>query len=218
MRFSAVIFDLDGTLLNTLADIADSANRVFSAHGLPTIPRDRFKTYVGEGVTRLFERSLPEEMRNAESIEEFGAQFRREYAQGWNVLTEPYVGATELLREVAQRGIPMSVLSNKPHEFTVRCVSEYFAGHEFELVLGVSDETPPKPDPAGALRIVSDLGVTAEQTLYLGDTGTDMQTAVAAGLHPVGALWGFRAREELVDNGAVQLIASPLELLPLLDG
>ena len=218
MQISAVIFDLDGTLLDTLKDIADSANRTLAEHGLPTLPLDDYRMLVGEGVARLFERAVPEPIRSPEMLQRCGDWFRDDYSRNWDLATRPYDDAGQLLQEVAGRGIKMSVLSNKPHKFTEQCVAKYFGGHQFELVLGQSDEVPAKPDPTGTLRIVEHLGVRIEEFLFLGDTGTDMQTAVAADVYPVGALWGFRSRDELIQNGARQLIAQPLDLIPILDG
>jgi len=218
MRFSAVIFDLDGTLLDTLQDIADSANRTLAEHGMPTLPLDNYRMLVGEGVARLFERAVPESMRSPEMLRRCGDWFRDDYSRNWDLATRPYDDANQLLREVAGRGIKMSVLSNKPDQFTQQCVAKYFGDHEFDLVLGQSDEVPAKPDPTGTRRIVEHLGLPLEEFLFLGDTGTDMQTATAANVYPVGATWGFRSRDELMENGAGQLIAEPLDLLPILDG
>jgi phosphoglycolate phosphatase len=218
MRFSAVIFDLDGTLLDTLKDIADSANRTLAEHGMPTLPLDDYLLLVGEGVARLFERAVPESMRSLEMLQRCGDWFRDDYSRNWDVATRPYDDADRLLQEVSGRGIKMSVLSNKPHNFTQQCVSNYFPGHQFELVIGQSDDVPAKPDPTGVQRIVEHEGLPLEEFLFLGDTGTDMQTAVAANVYPVGALWGFRTRDELIENGAQELIAKPLDLLPILDG
>ena len=218
MRISAVIFDLDGTLLDTLTDIADSANRTLAEHGLPTLPLDDYRMLVGEGVARLFERAVPESKRSPEMLQRCGDWFRDDYSRNWDLATRPYDDVGQLLEEVADRGIKMSVLSNKPHKFTGQCVAKYFGSEQFELVLGQSDEVPAKPNPSGARRIVEQMAVPIEEVLFLGDTGTDMRTAVAASVYPVGALWGFRSRDELVQNGARQLIAKPLDLVPILDG
>jgi phosphoglycolate phosphatase len=217
MRFSAVIFDLDGTLLDTLKDIADSANRTLAEHGMPTLPLVDYRMLVGEGVARLFERAVPESMRSPEMLRRCGDWFRDDYSRNWDRATRPYDDTDQLLHEVADRGIKTAVLSNKPHNFTQQCVAKYFGEHKFELIVGQSDEVPAKPDPTGTFRIVEHVGRPIKQFLFLGDTGTDMQTAVAASVYPVGATWGFRSREELIDNGARQLIAEPLDLLPILD-
>jgi phosphoglycolate phosphatase len=218
MRISAVIFDLDGTLLDTLQDIADAANRTLAEHGLPTLPLDDYRLLVGEGVARLFERAVPEPARTPEMLQRCGDWFREDYARSWDLATRPYDGAGQLLQEVAHRGIKMAVLSNKPDKFTGQCVAKYFGTDRFELVIGQSEEVPAKPDPTGTRRIIDRLGIPIEEFLFLGDTGTDMQTAIAAGVYPVGALWGFRSRDELTENGARQLIDRPLDLIPILDG
>jgi phosphoglycolate phosphatase len=217
MRISAVVFDLDGTLLDTLEDIASCANRVLVDHGVPAFSLDAYKMFVGEGLRNLFLRALPAATCSEEKIRECSAQFRAEYDRGWDVITQPYDDVDQLLQEVAGRGYKMSVLSNKPHEFTVRCVERYFGSHPFDLVLGQSDDVPAKPDPAGARRIAEHLGLSPKECLFLGDTGTDMRTAVSAGMYPVGALWGFRSLEEVVGAGAEHVIAAPLELLSILD-
>jgi phosphoglycolate phosphatase len=217
MRFQAIVFDLDGTLLDTLDDIADTSNRVLAAHGLPSIPRDDYRGFVGEGLGRLFERVLPAAIRTERQMRECIEHFREEYGRRWNDRTHPYEGVAEMLRDVAGRQIRMAVLSNKPHEFTLRCVRAHFDDGCFDAVLGQSEEVPAKPDPTGAQRIVAQFRIPPERFLYLGDTGTDMQTAVAAGFYPVGVLWGYRERTELIDNGAAAVIAHPSELIEILD-
>lgn len=216
MKYQAVIFDLDGTLLDTLADIGHTGNAVLKDHGYPTHPIDAYRLFVGEGVRRLVEQILPESARTAELIDVCVREFLDIYARDWHVHTQPFDGIAEMLDELTQRDVQMSVLSNKPHQFTVQCVDQFLAKWKFTPVIGQSDEILCKPDPAGALEIIKVLGIPAENFLYVGDTGTDMQTAVNARLYPVGITWGFRDADELLANGARSVIDHPRELIALL--
>jgi phosphoglycolate phosphatase len=217
MRFRAVLFDLDGTLLDTLEDIALAANAVLAGRGFRTHEVDAYRHFVGEGVSMLFRRALPEAEANADLIARCAGEFREEYGRTWNVHTRPYDGVPELLDVLAAARLPQAVLSNKPDEFTQRCVREYLSNWEFRVVLGQREGVPRKPDPAGALEIAAAAGVPPEHFLYLGDSATDMQAALSAGMHPVGALWGFRPLEELQAGGARAIIRRPMELLGILD-
>ncbi len=215
-RFSSVIFDLDGTLLDTLEDLGDAVNRVLAARGFPTHPIASYRYFVGDGSAVLVERALPASARSSEIYREVLAAFLADYDQSWKIKTRIYDGIPEMLDSLTAQGIAMSVLSNKPHPFTVECVRELLSKWRFVSVLGLRPEVPRKPDPAGALETAQLLGVVPERILYLGDSGTDMKTAVAAGMFPVGALWGFRTHEELMANGAAAVIQHPTELLAFL--
>jgi phosphoglycolate phosphatase len=216
MSYGAVLFDLDGTLLDTLDDLADSMNSVLMRHGFPTHPRDAYRYHVGDGVENLVSRSLPEAYRRAGFVAQCVGAMREEYGRRWAAKTRPYEGIPELLDGLTHRGIHMAVLSNKPHDFTQAMVAELLGRWRFDVVLGVRPSIPRKPDPSAAWEIARALGVPAESFLYLGDTNTDMKTANAAGMYAVGALWGFRPAEELRASGARVLIRTPTELLGLL--
>lgn len=216
--YAAVLFDLDGTLLDTLADLGNAVNRTLEAHGLPTHPLDAYRNFVGDGVYKLIERALPADRRDPQTFESCLQTYRKDYARNWNVQTRPYPGIAELLDELIARRIRLAVLSNKPDEFTQVCVRQLLGRWRFDVVLGARDDIPPKPDPASALEIARRLELSPGQFIYLGDSGVDMQTARAAGMTCVGALWGFRTREELQAAGAQKLIRHPLELLELLRG
>jgi len=218
MGFQAVIFDLDGTLLNTLADIADSANSVLSRHGFPTHVSDAYRYFIGDGVTMLMTRALPAEERTDDVVADCATGFRETYHRTWNVNTRPYMGIAELLDALSARDVKMAVLSNKPDDFTRLCVHEFLADWPFEIILGLRHGVPQKPDPTGALEIAEHLGMSPDRILYLGDSAVDMKTAVNAGMFPMGALWGFRPLEELLENGAQAVIKEPMELLDYLDG
>jgi len=217
MHFSAVLFDLDGTLLDTLADIAHSANRVLADLGFPTHDIDAYRQFVGEGLIVFFQKALPAKVSADDVMPSCVEGFREAYGREWNVRTQPYEGVRELLNSLATRQIQMAVLSNKPDVFTKRCVREYFPDFEFRVVIGQREGVPRKPDPAGAIEIVDEMQVPVEQFLYLGDSAIDMETATAAGMYAVGALWGFRTLEELQQSGAKRLISRPVDLLELLD-
>jgi phosphoglycolate phosphatase len=216
MSYQAVLFDLDGTLLDTLDDIADSANLVLRQLGFPEYAVEAYKYFIGDGMEVLARRVLPTEHCDEAMIRRYAAGMRKEYGRLWAVKTRPYPGIPELLDALRTRGTRTAVLSNKPDQFTKLCVGRLLADWPFEAVVGQREGVPKKPDPAGALAIARQLGIPSSDILYLGDTNTDMQTAVAARMYPVGALWGFRTADELLTNGANALIAQPLELLQLL--
>lgn len=217
MRFKAIIFDLDGTLLNTLEDIGNAVNRVLEKKGFPLHNLDLYRYFVGGGVPMLIMRALPEGKRDDDNIRACTREFREDYRQNWKVETRPYDGIVEMLDELTTQGIKMTVLSNKPDKYTKLCISELLPKWKFDIVLGQRDSVPQKPDPAGAIEIADYLEISPESFLYLGDTATDMQTATAANMYPVGALWGFRSKEELQENGAQALIEKPQKILELLD-
>jgi len=216
MPYSAVIFDLDGTLLDTLDGIVISGNKVLAAHGLPEMTRDGFGQYVGDGLRRFLEQIIPPDRLTEELIQKCGDDFRAVYRDSWHIGTRPYDGVHELLTALVDRGIRMAVLSNKVQVFAEECVRRFLGDFPFELVLGERDGVPSKPDPTGAREIIDHFAVPRDQFAYLGDTATDMRTAIAAEVLPVGALWGFRSREELIESGAQHLIASPTELLDII--
>lgn len=213
LMYQAVLFDLDGTLLDTLEDLANAMNRVLEKWGLPLHAVEQYKLFVGDGVENLVRRALPEKMRDPAFVSRGVAAMRQEYSRAWAACTRPYPGIKELLDELQARSIPMAILSNKPDDFTKQMVKSLLGSWEFRQVLGERPGVPRKPHPAGALEVASSLGVRPEKFLYLGDTDTDMKTAVAAGMYPVGALWGFRSAQELLRAGARRLLGKPQELL-----
>ena len=215
-RKSAIVFDLDGTLLNTLRDLADSVNAMLERFGYPTHPLDDYRMFVGEGAAQLVERALPPEKREADTVRECLQVYGEIYDQSWSATTVPYPGVPELLDALTHRQRKLTILTNKPDDFTQKCVSEFLGRWKFELVLGQRENIPRKPDPAGAREVIRQLNVPPEEFLYLGDSGTDMRTANAAGLFAVGALWGYRAEQELLATGAQALISQPIELLKYL--
>lgn len=213
MKFDVTIFDLDGTLLDTLDDIADTANAVLTSHGFPAHDKNAFRYFIGDGVDVLFRRALPAAERGDGLVLDCVKDFRRRYKDTWNNKTRPFPGIPDLLDELESRGVKMAVLSNKPHDFTETCVSELLPGWDFFMVLGAREGYPLKPDPAPAAEIVGRAGAEPSRVMYVGDSEVDMNTATRAGLFPVGVLWGFRTGDELKESGAKVLIEKPLDLL-----
>lgn len=216
-KFQAVLFDLDGTLLDTLADVANATNAALVRLGFPTHQRDAYRYLLGGGMETLVRRALPEGSHDEEIIKKCHDAIIAEYDVRWAENTRPYPGIPELLAELDRRGIAKAVFSNKPDAFTKKTVEKLLPDFRFEIVSGAVPDVPVKPDPAGAIRIARELGIPPGRFIYLGDTDTDMQTAAAAGMFPAGALWGFRTAEELAANGAQALLEAPLDLLNLLD-
>lgn len=217
MKYTHVMFDLDGTLLNTLEDLADSANAALKELGLPVHPVDCFRYFVGNGVHELMKRLLPpEELNNIELGKTLLAKYTAQYNNRWHNKTRPYDGIVEALHELKAAGATLSVFSNKPDEFTKSCIYHFFGKNLFSAVRGGRDDTPRKPAPDGAFAILNQLGVKPESVLYVGDTATDMQTAHAAGFFAIGVTWGFRTREELEENNANAIVETPAEIVNLL--
>ena len=215
MALRAVIFDLDGTLLDTLDDIACAMNRVLAGRGLTEYPLSEYRWFVGEGAEMLVRKTLSGHAAGEKMIRQCLAEFKSAYSENWNVLTKPYPGISELLDALEKKGLKMAVLSNKPHELTVRCVKAFLPRWRFAAVLGEQSGRTRKPDPAGAFEAAGLLHVPPQDIIYLGDTATDMQTAIAAGMLPVGALWGFRPAAELLASGARHLIETPSGLMDI---
>jgi len=211
-----VLFDRDGTLLDTLQDLADSTNRCLALLGLGGHPAEAYRGFVGDGLANLARRVLPEHRRDSATVQELQELFNRDYREHWADRTRPYEGIAGLLDALSARSPPMAVLSNKPHAFTVDMVRHFLGAWRFEAVYGARDSHPRKPDPAAALEASAAMGLPPAQVLYAGDTATDMQTARNAGMFAVGVLWGFRERQELEQSGAQALVARPQELLAYL--
>ncbi len=210
----AVLFDLDGTLADTLADLANATNFALAQLDCPTHPLETYRYMVGDGAKQLCARALPAD--NQDLVDEAVRLMREHYEAHCFDLTKLYPGILELVAALGKRGYRMAVLSNKPDNFTKRLIAHYFQPSPFDVVRGQLANVPLKPDPTAALQIATELDVAPAQWLYLGDTNTDMRTALAAGMHPVGVLWGFREREELTEAGAEALVETPADVLKLL--
>jgi len=208
----AVLFDLDGTLLDTLEDIADSTNAALESMGFPGHDVQAFRTLVGDGMDTLIRKALPEANRDGATRRECEVRLRQEYGRRWAAKTRPYPGVPELLDALEARGIALAILSNKPDDFTKLMAEELLGAWRFAAVEGARDGVPKKPDPTAALEIAARLGFDPPTFIYMGDSGTDMRTALAAGMAPAGATWGFRPWE-LEPAGARILLKQPLDLL-----
>lgn len=217
MPWHAVLFDLDGTLIDTLDDLADATNRVLAARGYPVHPAAAFRYFVGEGARVLIERALPETARTPATIEACLAAFRTDYGTNWCVKTRPYAGIPELLDGLVARGIKLGVVSNKPHQNVLDLVTTLLGDWSFDQVRGQREGVPTKPDPTSTLEVAHALGLKPAEMVFLGDSGVDMLTAVAAGMYPAGALWGFRQADELLAAGAQVLLPNPQAVLDLFD-
>jgi phosphoglycolate phosphatase len=215
-EISAAIFDLDGTLLDTLQDIADSVNRVLRQQGFFEHELSAFKIFVGDGAEALIRRALPETERSKKAIDTCLAAYLKDYGANWDKKTKPYEGIPEMLDALKRAGMKMAVLSNKPHVFTEKCVKRFLAEWPFIKVMGFGSRFPKKPDPAGALAIADCMKENPNRILYMGDTATDMKTALAANMFPVGAGWGFRPESELLKNGCRYLARHPLDIVDLI--
>lgn len=211
MQYQAVIFDLDGTLLYTLEDLADSLNHTLRQEGLPTHPPEDYRFMVGNGLEMLVARALPEGLRVAAHVRPILKKFIEKYRANQVSKTRPYPGMEQALEDLSAAGLHLAVLSNKAHPNTLAVVEHFFPGR-FEIVLGLRPEVPPKPNPAGALEIAEALNIKPERFLYLGDSGVDMETALSAGMYPVGVSWGYRPREELLAAGALLILDTPGEI------
>ncbi len=213
--YDTIIFDLDGTLLNTLEDLRDSTNYALSEYGYAKRSTDEIRRFVGNGVRKLIERALPHSV----SLEEFEAvfsSFKEHYSKHCNDKTAPYEGIMELLYTLKNRGYKLGIASNKLKSAVVTLNELYFDGL-IQGVAGVCDGIPPKPDSFMVDRVLCELNSSRENTLYVGDSQVDAATAANAGLDMVTVLWGFRDREELEAAGAGNFIESPMELLKYLD-
>ncbi|MBW1847154.1 MAG: HAD family hydrolase [Deltaproteobacteria bacterium] len=212
MPFKAVIFDLDGTLLDTLQDLANSYNRVLKKMGFPTHLVDAYRYFVGEGARVCMTRALPAENRDVVTIDTSLQMFLDDYAQNWNIYTKPYKGIPEMLKALSELDLKMAILSNKPQEDTEKCVKKFLSNWKFEVIFGQKDSVPKKPDPTAALEISRLLGVLPEEFFFIGDTPIDMKTATAAGMVPFGVLWGFRSIDELIKSGARATIKTATDI------
>lgn len=210
----AVIFDLDGTLSDSIASMKYCGDRALAPFGYGPFPESDYKYFVGDGAANLVKRALKaggdEDLIH---FEEAFALYKKFFADDCMYQVKPYSGIPELLAALKEKGLKIAVLSNKPHDQTIDVIETLFGKGYFDIIQGQKDELPIKPDPAGVFAILKQLNLTAEDILYLGDTATDMKTGKSAGAFTVGALWGFRNRKELEEGHADAIIAHPLELL-----
>ena len=215
MPFTHVIFDLDGTLLNTLEDLANACNHVCALHGWQTFDTDAYRYKVGNGMPKLVERIMPAEyFGDARMFSTVFAEFTSYYDQHKEDRTQPYPGVIEMLDALRETGIKLAVLSNKDHAAVVPLVEKYF-GDRFALVQGRIDAYPPKPAAPITLHVLHQLGAARESTLYVGDSNVDVACGHNANMQVAGAAWGFRGRGELEAAGAEHVVDTPAELTEL---
>ncbi|MCB9554849.1 MAG: HAD-IA family hydrolase [Deltaproteobacteria bacterium] len=215
MRRPAIIFDLDGTLLDSLDDIATAANRALAQRGHPTHTTAAIRGFIGDGIENLVRRALPNTHRQPDEIEATVAAMIAAYATSDFARTQPYPGINQLIAELTRRQLPLAVLSNKNDDFVVQLTQLRFADH-FTIARGARPGVPKKPHPQAALELAQQLGVPAQACVFVGDTAVDIETAHAAKMYPVGVSWGFRPRAELQAARASVIIDQPGELLGLL--
>ena len=213
---SAIFFDLDGTLLDSVQDLADAANAALRAFSLPEHPVHAYKYFVGDGFETLIERAGPGDT-DPDLRRRITEQARAAYRQNWANTSRPYEGIPEMLTELQKRAIPLIVLSNKPQEFILPIMQHFFPSIRFARIQGSPPGLKAKPEPALALAILRELGLEAHRVFFMGDTAVDMMTAVNAGMLPVGVLWGFRTEEELRRHGARLILGEAAELFTYIE-
>lgn len=212
-KINSFLFDLDGTLVDSLYDIADAMNAVLEEWNCPVHPRESYRTFVGDGMEMLAWRVLPEELQSPEQIHGCVTAMKKSYASRWRETSAPYPGIRDLLTACTREGYRLGVLSNKPEEFTREMVAAFFPDVPFDPVRGAREGVPVKPDPTSARSICSGWQVPPESVAYVGDTNTDIQTGLGAGFVTFGVTWGFRDRRELEEAGASYVVDHPRDLL-----
>jgi len=216
MKFKGVIFDLDGTLVNSLEDLADSMNIVLGKYDFPAHELQVYKYFIGNGIRNLVREALPETHREEKTIAKCFDSMIEVYRNNCINKTKPYDGITQLLDGLVSRNMKLNVFSNKADELAKKIVLTLLPNWNFEVISGLTDEAHKKPDPIGALLISKKIGIQPENIIYVGDSGIDMQTANNAGMYAAGALWGFQTEEELISNGAEYLLKHPMDLFQIL--
>ncbi len=210
-----VIFDLDGTLLNTIDDLGNATNHALAVEGFPTHPLEAYPMMVGNGVSRLLERALPEEHRNKSTLERIRSVFHDYYDEHLADFTRPYPGVVELLAALHERGVALAVASNKYQDAVTKLMGIFFPDVKWVAAFGHQEGVPSKPDPSIVFNILSAHPTPKAETLYVGDSGVDMETARRACIESVGVTWGFRPVSELRDNHADHIIYNPVDILPI---
>lgn len=215
MSIKLVLFDLDGTLVNTLADLCYGVNRELEKYNFPTHKEEAFKYFAGNGIPKMVERALPSDV-SADLKEKITADFLSYYADHYCDKSYAYKGTVELAKALKEKGLLIAVVTNKADEVASLVVNKLF-GNIFDFIMGQKKGIPPKPDPTAALLTMEKLGVKPQECAFVGDTGVDVLTGANSGAYPVGVLWGFREKKELIENGAKSIIEDPAELIGIID-
>lgn len=212
----AILFDLDGTLVNSLADLAFAVNRALKTENFPTHEVEKFKYFVGDGMPKMVERALPEDRRDGETVARMLKLLKDYYGNHFADFSTAYDDVPELVKELKNRGFTVAVVTNKAQNMADAVVKKFY-GDMFDGIFGMREGIPGKPDPTMALIAMKELGVTPEECVFIGDSGMDVATGVNSGALPVGELWGYRAEDELRENGAKYIISRPEELLSVIE-
>ncbi len=212
---NAIIFDLDGTLLNTIDDICDSLNIALSNEGYKTYTSEETKAFVGSGVKIMVERALGNQLYTSEAFEEIRKTYMKEYEVRQSIKTHPYEGIIDMLVELKRMGIKIGLLSNKPHQDTLRVVDHYFGLDKFDVILGQREGVPIKPDPTSLFELIKCLDTSKDKCLFVGDSDVDMKTANNGGVKKIGVLWGFRTFNDLKENNADYIVSSTKEIIDI---
>lgn len=215
MEIEGVIFDLDGTLLDTIADLAHSVNNVLVYHGYQQHPVESYIQFIGDGMEMLIQRAVGDSITNDE-LKKLVSELKEEYAVNWNRTTKPYPGIPELLQELSHKKIRISVFSNKAHEFTVSMVTYFFPDIPFNVILGLQDSIPRKPDPSGALLIARTMRIEPGQIAMIGDSATDIAMAHSCGMYAVAVSWGYRPVELLKQHNPEAIAHTPEEIVHII--
>ena len=212
----AVLFDLDGTLVNSLVDLANSVNFALEKFGFPVHNTEDFKLFVGDGIPKMIERALPRESRDEATLKKVNEVFMEHYSVHYADNTLPYKGMPELINTLKARGFKLAVVTNKAQDMADKVVKKAY-GEVFDIIFGKRENIPAKPDPTATLTVIDELGVKPGECVFLGDSGNDVLTGFNSGAYSVGELWGYRDREELIANKAMYIINSPEELIDLIE-
>ena len=217
MKFEAVFFDLDGTLANSLEDLAQSVNYILDKNGYPTHPVEAYKYFAGDGIAKMIERAVPAENNSNKVVSELKDMFMQYYAEHYADYTTPYDGLVSLVERLKQKGMKLAVVTNKAQDMAEKVVNKLY-GDAFDYILGLRDGIPAKPDPTGILMAMNELDVLPSKCAFVGDTGMDVAGGVNAGAYPIGVLWGFREKDELERFGAKAFASNANELLSIILG
>lgn len=212
----AVLFDLDGTLADSLVDLAASANYAIKKFGFPANEVESYKLFAGDGMAKMIERALPKGNKDNQTVSKVMPVFLSYYGEHYCDNTVAYQGMIDLIDNLKLRDIKLAVVTNKNEEMAQKVVGNLY-GDRFDMIIGKREGIPAKPDPAAALLAMEKLKVKPEECMFVGDSGMDVETGVNSGAYPVGVLWGFRGKGELIAGGAKKIVSAPKELLAIID-